>query len=95
MSGCARVTDPSIFSTGLWTRIRILAMGRHPHLMARSMITPSRGQSNPGFVPWMDSTRTTTLMPRPLPAVLQLPLYSLVQRTQLVSRVFCRMQETG
>ena len=85
VGGCARATDSSIFSTGLWTRIRISAMGRYPHSMARLMTTPSRGQSNPGFVLWMDSIRTTTLMHCPLPAVLRLPLYSLVQRMQLVS----------
>jgi hypothetical protein len=92
MSGYARATHPAIFSTGLWTRIRISAMPRLLHLMAPSMTTPSRVQSNPGFAPWMDLTRTTTLMPCPLPAVLQLLLYSPDQRTQLVGPGICRMQ---
>ena len=92
MSGRAHATHLAIISTGLLTHIRISVMRRRLHLMAPLTTTPSRVQSNPGFVPWMDSTRTTTPMPYRLLAVLQLPLYSLVQRTQLVSPVICRMQ---
>jgi hypothetical protein len=55
---------------------RILTLAIHPHLhltVLQATTILSKGPSNHGFVPSMDSIRTTTPIPYPLLVVSQLP----------------------